>query len=48
MTVEAKSEQHPDGLLALHDVRQANTQIDQLASERRCPILDSRGCFFFV
>ena len=34
MTVEAKSEQHPDGLLPLHDVRQANTQLDQLAHDR--------------
>lgn len=34
MTVEAKSEQHPDGLLPLHDVRQANTQLDQLAADR--------------
>lgn len=34
MTVEAKSEQHADGLLPLHDVRQANTQLDQLAHDR--------------
>jgi hypothetical protein len=34
MTVEAKSEQHADGLLPLHDVRQANTQLDQLAADR--------------
>jgi hypothetical protein len=34
MTVEAKSEQHSDGLLPLHDVRQANTQLDQLAADR--------------
>jgi hypothetical protein len=34
MTVEAKSEQHPDGLLPLHDIRQANTQLDQLAGDR--------------
>lgn len=33
-TVEAKSEQHSDGLLPLHDVRQANTQLDQLAHDR--------------
>lgn len=33
MTVEAKSEQHADGLLPLHDVRQANTQLDQLAAD---------------
>ncbi|WP_034087947.1 DEAD/DEAH box helicase [Streptacidiphilus albus] len=34
MTIEAKSEQHPDGLLPLHDIRQANTQLDQLAGDR--------------
>ncbi|MER5845834.1 DEAD/DEAH box helicase [Streptomyces sp. NPDC002012] len=34
MTIEAKSEQHPDGLLPLHDIRQANTQLDQLAADR--------------
>lgn len=34
MTVEAKSEQHPDGLLPLKDIRQANTQLDQLAGDR--------------
>lgn len=34
MTVEAKSEQHGDGLLPLKDVRQANTQLDQLAHDR--------------
>lgn len=34
MTVEAKSEQHSDGLLPLHDVRQANTQLDQLSHDR--------------
>ena len=34
MTVEAKSEQHNDGLLPLHDIRQANTQLDQLAADR--------------
>ncbi len=34
MTVEAKSEEHPDGLLPLHDIRQANTQLDQLAADR--------------
>lgn len=33
MTVEAKSEQHADGLLPLHDVRQANTQLDQLTAD---------------
>ncbi|WP_164657649.1 DEAD/DEAH box helicase [Streptomyces sp. RLB3-17] len=34
MTIEAKSEQHSDGLLPLHDIRQANTQLDQLAADR--------------
>jgi len=34
MTVEAKSEQHSDGLLPLRDIRQANTQLDQLAADR--------------
>lgn len=34
MTVEAKSEEHSDGLLPLKDVRQANTQLDQLAADR--------------
>ncbi|MBN9375734.1 MAG: hypothetical protein J0I40_10150 [Cellulomonas sp.] len=34
MTVEAKSEEHPDGLLPLKDIRQANTQLDQLAADR--------------
>lgn len=34
MTIEAKSEQHDDGLLPLKDVRQANTQLDQLAADR--------------
>lgn len=34
MTVEAKSEQHDDGTLPLKDVRQANTQLDQLAGDR--------------
>lgn len=34
MTVEAKSEQHSDGLLPLKDLRQANTQLDQLAGDR--------------
>ncbi|MGL5823558.1 MAG: hypothetical protein ACRCYU_01655, partial [Nocardioides sp.] len=34
MTVEAKSEQHSGGLLPLHDIRQANTQLDQLAADR--------------
>ena len=33
MTVEAKSEQHSDGLLPLKDLRQANTQLDQLAGD---------------
>ncbi len=34
MTIEAKSEEHSDGLLPLKDVRQANTQLDQLAADR--------------
>lgn len=34
VTVEAKSEQHSDGLLPLKDLRQANTQLDQLAHDR--------------
>lgn len=34
MTVEAKSEEHHDGLLPVKDVRQANTQMDQLAADR--------------
>ncbi len=33
-TLEAKSEEHADGLLPLKDVRQANTQLDQLAADR--------------
>lgn len=31
MTIEAKSEHQPDGLLPLSDIRQANTQLDQMA-----------------
>ncbi|NYI98235.1 hypothetical protein HNR12_004512 [Streptomonospora nanhaiensis] len=34
MTIEAKSEEQDDGLLPLKDVRQANTQLDQLAVDR--------------
>ncbi|MFE3444952.1 DEAD/DEAH box helicase [Nocardia sp. NPDC059180] len=34
MTIEAKSEEHDDGLLPLKDVRQANTQLDQLAADQ--------------
>lgn len=34
MTIEAKSEERDDGLLPLKDVRQANTQLDQLAVDR--------------
>lgn len=34
MTVEAKSEEHSDGLLPLKDIRQANTQLDQLATDQ--------------
>nr|WP_129591168.1 DEAD/DEAH box helicase [Dietzia sp. oral taxon 368] len=34
MTIEAKSEEDSNGLLPLKDVRQANTQLDQLAADR--------------
>lgn len=34
MTVEAKSEERNDGLLPVKDIRQANTQMDQLAADR--------------
>lgn len=34
MTIEAKSEEHDDGLLPVKDIRQANTQMDQLAADR--------------
>lgn len=34
VTLEAKSEQHSDGLLPLKDIRQANTQLDQQATDR--------------
>lgn len=34
MTIEAKSEEHDGGLLPLKDVRRANTQLDQLATDR--------------
>lgn len=34
MTIEAKSEEQSNGLLPLKDVRQANTQLDQLAADR--------------
>ncbi|MFC7925177.1 DEAD/DEAH box helicase [Microbacterium laevaniformans] len=34
MTLEAKSEEHADGLLPVKDIRQANTQMDQLAADR--------------
>lgn len=34
LTIEAKSEEHSDGLLPLHDLRQANTQLDQLATDQ--------------
>lgn len=33
LAIEAKSEEHSDGLLPLKDIRQANTQMDQLASD---------------
>lgn len=35
LTIEAKSEEHSDGLLPLKDIRQANTQLDQLAADQR-------------
>jgi hypothetical protein len=34
VTIEAKSEEHSDGLIPLKDLRQANTQLDQLAADR--------------
>jgi len=34
LTIEAKSEEHSDGLLPLKDIRQANTQLDQLAADQ--------------
>lgn len=34
LAVEAKSEEHDDGLLPVKDIRQANTQLDQLAHDR--------------
>jgi len=34
LTIEAKSEERSDGLLPLKDIRQANTQLDQLATDR--------------
>ncbi|CEH00577.1 DEAD/DEAH box helicase [Propionibacterium freudenreichii] len=34
MTIEAKSEQHGDGLLPLKSIRQTNTQLDELAADR--------------
>lgn len=34
LTIEAKSEEHDDGLLPVKDLRQANTQMDQLAADR--------------
>ncbi len=34
MTLEAKSEEQPDGLLPLKDIRQANTQLDQMAADQ--------------
>lgn len=34
MTVEAKSEQEPDGMLSMDYVRQTNTQLSSLASDR--------------
>ena len=34
LTIEAKSEEQPDGLLPLKDIRQTNTQLDQLATDQ--------------
>lgn len=34
LTIEAKSEEHPDGLLPLKDIRQANTQLSQLSTDQ--------------
>ncbi|MCA1982969.1 DEAD/DEAH box helicase [Nocardioides nematodiphilus] len=34
LTIEAKSEEQSDGLLPLKDIRQANTQLDQLATDQ--------------
>lgn len=33
LTIEAKSEEQENGLLPLHDIRQTNTHLDQLASD---------------
>lgn len=35
VTFEAKSEANPDGLLSLRDIRQTNTQLDQLAVDQQ-------------
>lgn len=35
LTIEAKSEEHEDRLLPLRDIRQANTQLDQLAADQQ-------------
>lgn len=35
ITLEAKSEEHPNGLLPLKDIRQTNTQLDLLASDNQ-------------
>lgn len=34
LTIEAKSEEHSDGLLPLKDIRQANTQLDHLTADQ--------------
>lgn len=34
LAIEAKSEEYADGLLPLKDIRQANTQLDQLAADQ--------------
>ncbi|HEX2895993.1 MAG TPA: DEAD/DEAH box helicase [Marmoricola sp.] len=45
LTFEAKSEEHESGTIALKYVRQANTQLDQLASDRKATVAppDSRS-----
>jgi hypothetical protein len=40
IAVEAKTEQDPDGELAMKDVRQANTQLDSLANDRGVTVPD--------
>lgn len=38
MTIEAKSEQEPDGLLSMEYVRQTNTQLNSLAADREADL----------